>query len=631
MSIETNDMPSIAQIEKLLRSIQPTPGAHFHQRMAQAPWKITPSPTEGAFKMNRKHRFAGIALLVLVGVVALAATPAGKALANEILQFFERAQGNTLPLPPDQILPPVASATPEPTYALPLQPAEQVTRAVETATPAPTPALDADQLQDMDLSAARQYAGFELYQPASLPVDYRLTRILYDSQQQAVSMQYASPQTVGEFFQITQGKNLKPFTVGADAPVETVSIGDYSAEFVRGGWFVANGASESTWENDANVFTLRWQAGEITLSIKFLMNESFSPAYLDREQMLEVARSLVVCDPADPASLYACEVGQAAAAAGFTPWQFPTVPAGLTFQYVDYRPNQTVLWYSSSDGAFSVLQSGQDFAAQEESPWLSVPAEAVQSVTIAGQPGEYVKGEFIAPVGKDQAIWNPDSPLERLRWKNGGWWFQITKWGQPALTPQQLADLAGQLTGDSAQVQAERQQSDLQESGPWADVFSSVADVETAAGHDVLEPGVLPQGLPFSHARYNPSYGSSVMLFYGSFAADKMHANGPVLLIIEEPLRASSGDFSSIYPPEALETVEVNGYPGVLIKGYMETKMSEPGQPTAAPVWNANTQELTLTWKTAERSFAIQFNPAPGNSGARLDLADLIQIAESLH
>jgi hypothetical protein len=629
MSREQNT-PNTDQIEKLLRSIQPLPGKRFYHHMMHAPWKNRPLENEGKLKMNQKSQTFKIAAVVMAISLIIIITPIGRVFANEVVQFFARVQSNVLHLSPDQVSEPVPTITPEPTRALPLLPAEQVAQITSTATPFSEPVQPQEPMQNLSIVEARYYAGFDLFEPTDMPRDYRLTQITYDPIQQAVQLRYASPRAgSGEFFQITQGKNLEPFSVGSTAQVETISIGEYPAEFVRGGWFVANGSDEAVWENDSGTYTLRWQVNEITISIEFFVNDSFYPAYLERDEMLALANSLTHCDKTDSKTYYTCAISQAAAAAGFTPWQFPTAPQGLNFKHIDYQPGRTALWYSGGAGELGVLQSQQNFATPEENSWFSVPASAIQSVMISGQPGEYVRGEFKSRPGESEAVWDPDLDLERMRWKNGAWWFQIVKWGEPVLSLEELTDLAGQITADAALVQAGRQQEPVEEESGFATVYNSVAEVETAAGFDVLEPGLLPEGLPFSHARCE-SAGGTVMLFYGSFAADKMHANGPLLLIGETPLSKVVGDAPDMYPPEALESIEVNGYPGQLIKGTLFAGMAEPGQPTPAPKWDSESAILTLTWKTADRFFSIQFDPTPGQ-GARLSRQDLLQIAASLH
>ncbi|WP_152031717.1 hypothetical protein [Longilinea arvoryzae] len=424
----------------------------------------------------KKQRFAFVAAVMLLSVILLA-TPAGKVLADALMQFFTRAQGNTLPVPTDQIAPPAPTRTPAPTHALALHPAGEIV----TPTPTITPTLhsQAGVMQDMTLLEAEAAIGFDLYEPLELPRDYRLIRIQYDSQQQAVTLLYASPKAAtGEFFSITQGKHLPPFEVGADAAVETISIGATSAEFVRGMWFTPAGSDQAYWEDRSEIYTLRWQMEDVTIDIQFVLNESFSPAYLERDEMLAVARSLRQCKTGE-----ACPVKNAAT---------PTPGMG------------------------------------------------------------------------------------------------------------------------------------------WEQAFTDVAGLETATGYDVLEPAVLPEGLSFSHARFEPS-SRSVMLFYGSFGADLIRSNGPVLIVYQRPLtgevtpNAAASDTG--YPAEAIQIVEVNGYPGTIYRGSLSTGLYVEGQPTSTPAWTDEYGEISLDWTTEDWMFSLRFS---GSSGARLTQEDLIAIAESL-
>ena len=326
MTDHPEKIPSLDEIEQLLHSVQPHPGERFYQRMAKAPWVEAKLHPEGDVNMKRTlyATTCALAITLLVVAIVLAVTPAGRAFAEGLFHFFARSQSNTLPLPPEQIMAPLPTSTPQPTRALALLPAGQVIALTPTPTATPEPPVVSDEMQNLTIVEARSYADFDLYEPASLPRDYRLTRIAYDPEQQAVQLFYASPQAgAGEFFQITEGKKLAPFSVGASAKVEKVNVQGQPAEFVRGQWFVYDGASESVWEDNANVYTLRWQADEITISIVFFVNEEFSPAFLTQAEMLAAGESLARCDTADANAYYACQVKKAATAAGFTPLAVP--------------------------------------------------------------------------------------------------------------------------------------------------------------------------------------------------------------------------------------------------------------------------------------------------------------------
>jgi hypothetical protein len=620
--------PEISQIEDLLRTFQPFPREEFATRMASAPWTNPSTTRKKSIKMSRRLQLAGVAAC-LVLLIIFGFTPAGRVLANEILHFFKRAAGDTLPLPPDQILEAMPTITPEPTFFPSLMSATQVNQqAVEQPEPtlAPTPELAPEWLQDMDSISAKSVAGFDLLEPSELPADYRLQTIQYDPEQQAVRMQYASPQAgSGEFFSITQGKNLPAIPVGASAHLKTVEARGKQIEMVRGGWFVLNSAEQSTWEEGMEVYTYRWGENGVTISVEFFLNEEFSPAYLHDDERLAILNNLTLCPSGTDQKDYACEVQAAAAAAGFHPWQFPQAPeGGFTFKSTYYKPGLTAIWYASGNGELGVLQSTDNFTAYENSEWFSVPEEAIQKVSVAGQPGEYVNGSFIAKAGEDHATWMPDSGQIRLRWKNGDWWFQIVKWGAPELQPQELADLAATLTGESHEVDAGKQ--GRVESRRVDDAYLSVDDAAKAYGKNILQPTVLPDGMPFSHARL---MGDSLMLFYGDFAADKMRVNGAIMVISQGENQGSFANAYADYPAEAVQDVLVNGQPAKLVSGSLQVSFDQNGQQQGEPVWKQTPFALSLYWEDAGCLMTIGFH-AGAESGARISQEDIITIAESM-
>jgi hypothetical protein len=620
-----NTKADLSKLEELLRACQPVPREEFHTRMDSAPWKTTSPGSNKPVSVNRRYQLAGVAAC-LVLLIIFAFTPAGRVLADEILHFFKRAAGDTLPLPPDQILEAMPTITPESTYFPSLMSATQVNQqAIEQPTSAPTPDLAPEWLQDMDSISAKTMAGFDLLEPSELPANYRLQGIQYDPVQQAVHMQYTSPQAgSGEFFSITQGKNLPAIPVGASARLKTIEARDKQIEMVRGGWFVLKDAEQSTWEEGMEAYTYRWEENSVTISVEFYLNEEFSPAYLHEDERLAILNNLTLCPSGTDQKDYACEVQTAAVAAGFYPWQFPQAPEGLTFKSTYYKPGLTAIWYGGGVGELGVLQSTDNFTAYENSDWFSVPEEAIQKVSVAGQPGEYVNGSFIAKPGEDHATWAPDSGQIRLRWKNGDWWFQIVKWGAPELQPQELADLAAQLTGELHEVDTSKQ--GREEARQIGDAYLSVDDAAKAYGKSILQPSVLPDGMPFSHARL---MGDGVMLFYGDFAADKMRVNGANMIISQSENQGSFANAYVDFPAEALQDVLVNGQPAKLVSGSLEVSFDQNGQQQGEPVWKQTPFALSLYWEDAGCLMMIGFH-AGAKSGARINSQDLIAIAESM-
>ncbi len=604
--------PEIENIEELLRSIQPLPGKSYHRRMESAPWNEIKATHEGDFIMKRTYAIAAALAVLLVILAGFAFTPPGRALADEIIHFFNPAPAPSLPLAPQEILPLEASATPAPTHILTLLPAEAVKPKPTTATPPATPNLDQAQTQDLVSISAKNMVDYPLLAPAYLPRGYRLARIAYDGTHKAISMEYASSSAPEE--QKIRIYQEKASTEKAQTPGETsreLQVNGQNAEFSHD---CAGAGRPCT--------SLHWQSGQTAVTL-----QSFQG--FDVDELLKIAASMSSCTEKD----YTCQVQQAACAAGFTPWQFPQAPEGLTFNNAYYYPLTTSIWYAGPAGELGVLQSKENFSVRESNVWFSVPQEAIQKVTVAGQAGEYVEGSFISKAGEDHATWNAASGQIRLRWKLGDTWFQIVKWGEPFMQPQELADLAGKLTADANRIDADRQKREPAQTNP--DTYSSVSEIRQAAAIPILEPSLLPEDLPFSHARLLP--GGGAILFYGDFNAVKNFANGPVLIVIQKPLKESleegKSDFEqnyASYPAEAIEEVQVKGEPGRLIRGTLLTDDDVPGQPTPAAHWVEGDGLLTLYWETTHAVNTLIFDPQPGDSGARPTQEDMIKIAESL-
>jgi hypothetical protein len=617
--------PELEQLEVMLKEIQPEPRETFHTRMKSAPWQPATRFARKTVFQNRRYQLAGLlSILVLLG--AMAFTPAGRVLADDILHFFVRASGNTLPLAPDEIIPLVPTITPEPTYFPAILPADQVqpqpTKIVEQAEPI----QETEQQDNLDFASAKYLVEFDLWMPSMLPKDYRLTNLQYLPDQQAIRSSYASPVAgSGEFVSLTQGTNLPPFEVGADASVETLTLRGVEVEWIKGGWFVPNGADTATWEESTGMDTLRWEENGVTLELMSMMNDSFYPAYLGREELIDIVSNLTSCANLTGAEKYTCDVQQAGAAAGFIPWQFTQAPQGFTYSSTWFQAGLTAIWYSSSAGDLGVLQSSQDFTALDSvSDWFSVPEEAIQQVSVGGIPAEYVNGDFVVTPGEEQATWMPADYI-RLRWKNGDTWYEIVKWGEPVLQPQELADLAAQLSPDSGSIDASAQ--GQREEPMVADAYLNISDAEKAYGKPIRVPELIPDGLPFSHARIFEDTG--VMLFYGNFAADKMQILGSGIMFTQGPIQNSYKEIYTQYPKEAVSDVSVNGKSAKMINGTLQVSFDASGQPVGDPVYYDEPFTLSLYWENGDQYYTLQFS-SNGESGARISAEDLIKIAESV-
>ncbi len=418
----------------------------------------------------------GFAVVALLVGIFLAKVPEGQVLAQELISFFTRSEGNVKPVPTEYITELMPTHTPEPPYGLALVPVE----ADDFITQPPTPPAP----QGISLDEAENLAGFDLFEPSKLPRDYALSKVEFNNENQTVRLEFKSPQAgSGEFFAITQGKGLEPIEVGASAGVEDLQIGNSSAQLVQGGWFTPLGSTEAMWSGDGGPIFLRWEAEDIYIEILFMLNDSFLPAYITRDEMIALADGLVQCPSSKSA---ACDGNQV---------------------------NTSRIPVPSND--------------------------------------------------KD-----------------------------------------------------------------WMEAYRSVAEVEALAKFDVLVPGLLPEGIPFSHVRYNANL-QTVWIECGNWGNDLMHTNGPTLRIFQNVLTGQEKTYIEDYPPEAIEAVSINGYDGKLYKGSLNWPQAAAGEPSPAPIWDPESGIVMVTWSTESIRYSISFYPGY-MGGERLSTQNLLLIAESL-
>ncbi len=192
------------------------------------------------------------------------------------------------------------------------------------------------------------------------------------------------------------------------------------------------------------------------------------------------------------------------------------------------------------------------------------------------------------------------------------------------------ADLVTGLTADPAQVRMDSQSNGSAEAMAVPEAYLTLADAQKAYGKKFLEPSVLPENLPFSHARLSGN-DDGIMLFYGYFDEDKMRIKSDLLVITQGTVSTSFEETYRVFPKEAITDTQVDGHPAKLITGTVGTSYDEKGQLLEGPTWKTDDPYmLTLYWEVDNRYFVVQFSSGP-ESGARLDASSLMNIAESLH
>lgn len=121
-------------------------------------------------------------------------------------------------------------------------------------------------------------------------------------------------------------------------------------------------------------------------------------------------------------------MAEAEAAVGFDADQFAVSPEGYVLRSIEANPALGIIMtrYTAVGGELILAQSLSGFPS---SSWSEVPPAAIERVEIGGNEGEFAQGMFVVYPNADSAVWEPDAPVFRLRWKDGDRWFSLEKMG----------------------------------------------------------------------------------------------------------------------------------------------------------------------------------------------------------
>jgi hypothetical protein len=140
-----------------------------------------------------------------------------------------------------------------------------------------------------EISLAQKDAGFEIKLPTKLPEDYKFNNVVYAQEKQTLTVKYiwANSDFNGEMLTVTQQLVKPEGGYASDAKVEDVLLGNVWAKFVQGG--VSNGK----WDNNAPVYSLRWQAHDYYFTLLFTSSGTNSKGFISKEQLTKLAEQLL--------------------------------------------------------------------------------------------------------------------------------------------------------------------------------------------------------------------------------------------------------------------------------------------------------------------------------------------------
>jgi hypothetical protein len=214
---------------------------------------------------SRHYPRLALATLAIAALLAVASTTTqGRALAQEVLQFFRRADSYERPLPPGQV-----PGTPDPSAPTAMPPAPLVS-----------------------IEEAEALAGFDAKELPAVPQGFDFSGAR--AQEGGMSIEYNARGGGGALIinESSQGFMESEWDQAPAEFITSVRIGDLNAEIVQGAYVVYAGETTAKWNPDAPILRLRWIEDGIWFEMaRFGGVESI--AYLDQAALIALAESMV--------------------------------------------------------------------------------------------------------------------------------------------------------------------------------------------------------------------------------------------------------------------------------------------------------------------------------------------------
>jgi hypothetical protein len=392
--------PSADFIDRLWKDLQSRPSTTPVRRAA--------APPAGRWL---RPALAGILLFTLIGLF-FAATPQGRALARQIIHFFQTTTEKYFP-PSFEPAP-----TPVPAYGIPagLVPVPLAT-AVDKPMCGETISLVSSTFPCL-LMNAQADAGFELKTFPSSRLNVQFSMLGMEPGTHAVSIAFRGEDA---WYIITQGMGIfptpceKPWCAVPQDAVQETSVGPYPAEYVAGNW-VSQINAGMWWYSNQPLYQLAWMEGRRWFLIQTILPTGGG----EKEFLIDLAENLVAISQGIE-NLAGADTPTVEQQAGFDvlepawiPKDFRMIGAGfyqnddaLVEGYaLDVTDMVTITYGLYTQGRFAAYLTFYEMPAAIPADLLwefdqSEPTTA-EEVRIAGMPGQFLanaKGQALVWTG----------------------------------------------------------------------------------------------------------------------------------------------------------------------------------------------------------------------------------------
>ncbi len=467
-------------------------------------------PKQGDTIMNRSifpKRLIRWAIITGVTAVCfftlLFATPQGKALAQNILNFFNRNDTN------QQVVPLVEAGLqeqPEEPAADPQPEENQETALPEGCGPEFSPRCTLEQ--------AQAEAGFTLLLPNDPPyeINFSSAAIL----EKGVLLKYESEYGMLLLAESFPDDNAEQtWRIGQDAAVTSTTVRNQPAEYVQGGWSGLGIRDQNlTWDSSIPTRTLRWRVDgvEYTL-INFPAQSASGPIGFELAELQQLAEGITAGVEPAPLENGSLALADAEAQAGFEFSEPDWLPAGFIPQKVTYSSQHNSICQYSYTSADTPQLSGLVLG---KSGWAMPAVKDLQTkatyngqevkIAISQQDMEITgadngEGLFIETGLQVDAFCGgqPTSANRVLLWQKDAHTYAIfapldANDGRGFVTVKEMKRLAESLNGFSTPTDT------IEALDP--ERLLSVKDVESLTGLDIHLPSLMLSNLRFDHISY---------------------------------------------------------------------------------------------------------------------------------
>jgi len=457
------------------------------------------------------------ALFVLFALAVLVVTPPGRALAQQILQFFNRTESNMLVVPTIE-----ASLAPVKNYAATVPSTNTPAAAYRTESP-----VEADTPASTDAGCGTPYAPscrvdqiqsqvvFPIQALTNLPNNVRFVGAA--PYQGGVVLTYESKGTL-MLIETPEAQDAFSWQVSNDATVEAVTISNLPGEYVQGGWMGATGNGSVTWDATLPTQTLRWAVDGIRYTLSYTPGKiSDTPDQFELDTLVAMAAGIRPAEQAGLPTLAVPDLSlqQIKQQIGFEVFEPVWLPTRFALRHATYysQSRAACLYFDAgpNDVEYPLIiveRNGALPAAKDLRPVVLYDGKVIEvptpeeKVTVRGADGE--QGTLASNGLETSKVCGGESQVmnNALLWQSGTRSYIIfgrfdNYHGEGYVTRMEMIRVAETLNG----IGPSDAYGNLGRPDP--ERLFSVRDAETVTGVDILAPARMLPSLHLDHIAYH--------------------------------------------------------------------------------------------------------------------------------